>query len=141
MGTPIDQLIKNRKEKLAKIIKLGFNPSPPFYKKEQQIKNVKKIGLKANIAGRIIAYRRHGKLCFLDLKDETGKIQALTTANDLGEKTYAMIKLLDVGDFIGVQGEVFKTQAGEITIKAKAATFLQKGLHPLPDTWYGLKDT
>ncbi len=141
MGTPINQLIKNRKEKLTAIIKLGFNPSPPFYKKEQQIKNVKKIGLKANIAGRIIAYRRHGKLCFFDLKDETGKVQVLATANALSEKTYQMIKLLDVGDFIGVQGEMFKTHAGEITVKAKTITFLQKGLHPLPDAWYGLKDT
>lgn len=141
MGTPINQLIKNRKEKLTAIIKLGFNPSPPFYKKEQQIKNVKKIGLKPNIAGRIMGYRRHGKLCFLELKDETDKIQIMATVDGVKEKTYELVKLLDIGDFIGVKGVIFKTTAGEITIKAGEITFLQKGLHPLPDAWYGLKDT
>ena len=141
MGIPVEQLITIRKEKLAKIAALGFNPSPTRYLPENKIQESKKIDLPVNVAGRIMGYRRHGKLCFLELKDQTDKIQVMAAANGVPEKTYEMVKLLDVGDFIGVKGVIFKTTAGEITIKASEVTFLQKSLHPLPDSWHGLKDT
>ena len=141
MGLPIEQLIKVRKDKLAALKKLGIDVNPPVYSKDQAITAIKVIGKTANVAGRIRAYRLHGQLCFFDLQDESGQIQVMISAKDVGETTYAMIKLLDIGDFVGVTGEVFKTKAGEITIKAASATFLSKALHPLPDTWFGLKDT
>ena len=140
MPKPIDQLIKIRKDKLNKLQQLGVNISPPLYNRTHFITDTKKIGLKVDVAGRIRAYRSHGKLTFFDLQDETDQIQVLATQNDLGDGQYQIVKLLDIGDFVGVKGEVFKTKAGEITIKASHITFLSKALHPLPDTWYGLKD-
>lgn len=141
MGIPIDQLIQTRKDKLAALKKLGVNVNPPVYSRKSTIKTIKQIGKTANVAGRIRAYRLHGQLCFFDLADESEQIQVMVSAKDVGKKTYTMIKLLDVGDFVGVTGEVFKTKAGEITIKANTVTFLSKALRPLPDTWFGLKDT
>src|SRR3989344_6379927 len=137
MGLPIEQLIKVRKDKLAALKKLGIDVNTPVYSKDQAITAIKVIGKTANVAGRIRAYRLHGQLCFFDLQDESGQIQVMISAKDVGETTYAMIKLLDIGDFVGVTGEVFKTKAGEITIKAASATFLSKALHPLPDSWFG----
>ena len=141
MGLPIEQLIQVRKDKLAALNQLGVDVNPPVYSKEHAIAEIKAVGKAANVAGRIRAYRLHGQLCFFDLQDESEQIQVMVSAKDIGNKTYAMIKLLDVGDFVGVSGEVFKTKAGEITIKSEAITFLSKALHPLPDTWFGLKDT
>ena len=141
MGLPIEQLIKVRKDKLAALKQLGIDVNPPVYSKDQTITAIKVIGKTANVAGRIRGYRLHGNLCFFDLQDESDQIQVMVSAKDIGEKTFGMIKLLDVGDFVGVSGMVFKTKAGEITIKSEAITFLSKALHPLPDTWFGLKDT
>ncbi len=141
MGLPIEQLIQFRKDKLAALKKLGVNVNPPVYSRSDQIAAIKIADKKTNVAGRIRAYRLHGQLCFFDLQDESEQIQVMVSAKDIGKTTYEMIKLLDVGDFVGVTGIVFKTKAGEITIKADAVTFLSKALHPLPDTWFGLKDT
>ena len=141
MGIPIESLIKVRQDKLAALKQLGVDVNPPVYAKKQAIAEIKAIGKTANVAGRIRAYRLHGQLCFFDLQDESEQIQVMVSAREVGAKTYEMIKLLDVGDFVGVSGEVFKTKAGEITIKAAGVTFLSKALHPLPDTWFGLKDT
>jgi len=141
MGIPLDQLIQIRKDKIQKIINLGINPNPANYQREHKIESIKKLGKKANISGRIRSLRLHGNLCFLDLQDESGEIQLMVSANIVGKDSYKLINLLDVGDFIGVKGEVFKTKAGEITVRVETMTFLQKSLNPLPDTWFGLKDT
>ena len=141
MGIPIEELIQIRKDKLAQIAKLGFNVNPPVYLRKHAVAEIKTEGKSAEVAGRIRGYRLHGQLCFFDLADESDKIQVMISAKDAGEKIFAMIKLLDIGDFVGVTGKVFTTKAGEITIKAEAVTFLSKALHPLPDTWFGLKDT
>lgn len=141
MGLPIEQLINFRKDKLAALKKLGVDVNPPVYSRKQAITEIKKVGKSTNVAGRIRAYRLHGNLCFFDLADDSDQIQVMASAKDLGQKGYAIVKLLDVGDFVGITGTVFKTKAGEITIKAASITFLSKALHPLPDTWFGLKDT
>ncbi len=140
MTQPLKELIKIRQQKLAAIKKLGINPNPPFYPRDRSIKEAKKIGLTTRLAGRIRSIRRHGKLTFIDISDESGQIQLLLRANDLSSKEYQLIRLLDIGDFIGVKGEVFKTKAGEITLKVQELTLLNKALRPLPDEWYGLKD-
>ncbi len=139
MTKPIQQLIKIRREKLEKLRQLGVETDPPVYKRDHKINKVKQVGLKANVAGRIRGIRSHGKLVFFDLQDESGQIQVLASETNL-RQTYKMVKLLDIGDFVGVVGQVFETKTKEITIKAKEITFLSKSLHPIPDTWYGLKD-
>lgn len=141
MGVPIEELIKIRQDKLAALKKLGVNVNPPVYPRKNAILKIKKDGAKADVAGRIRGYRLHGQLCFFDLADESDKIQVMASAKDLDKNGFEVVKLLDIGDFVGVTGDVFTTKAGEITIKADSITFLSKALRPLPDTWFGLKDT
>lgn len=135
----IDQVRQARADKLNKLKDLGINVAPPFYKPTHRAAECK-FDTEVNIAGRLMGYRRQGKVAFLDLMDETGKIQLFASRADMGEENYEVVKLLDVGDFVGVSGTVFKTNAGEKTVRIKALTFLGKSLEPLPDTWFGLKD-
>lgn len=88
-----------------------------------------------------MAKRDMGKSSFCDLHDRDGKIQLFFRVNDLGEETYEELKKLDIGDIIGVSGEVFKTRMGEITVKVHEYTLLSKSLRPLPEKFHGLKDT
>lgn len=141
MGVPIEELIKIRKSKLEALKKLGVNVNSSVYQRKNSIREIKKEGTKANVAGRIRGYRLHGQLCFFDVADSTEKIQVMASAKDLDKNGFEVVKLLDIGDFVGVTGQVFTTKAGEITIKADKITFLSKALRPLPDTWFGLKDT
>jgi lysyl-tRNA synthetase, class II len=92
-----------------------------------------------SLAGRIVALRHHGKTCFAHLMDRTGRIQLYARADQLGDD-YALFTELDLGDFVGVTGEVFRTRTGELTVGVKAFTFLAKSLRPLPEKWHGLKD-
>jgi len=93
------------------------------------------------LAGRVMAKRGKGKVCFGDLKDRSGRMQLYAKRDDLGDEAYDHInKRLYVGDFLGVDGEVFRTRAGEITIKVKGFRFLGKALRPLPEKYHGLKD-
>lgn len=137
--TRLDQIKNARQDKLAKLIALGVNVNPPEYHPTHHTADCV-FDTEVNIAGRIMGYRRQGKVAFIDVQDQTGKIQAFASVADMGEQEYEVAKLLDVGDFVGIEGTVFKTQAGEKTVRVKVMTFLGKGLEPLPDAWYGLKD-
>ncbi|MCR4963025.1 MAG: lysine--tRNA ligase [Firmicutes bacterium] len=97
-------------------------------------------GSQATVAGRIMAIRGHGKACFIVLADKEGQIQLYVKLDELGEEAFAQVKLWDIGDIIGVTGEVFRTQRGEISVKAQKVTFLTKCLRPLPEKWHGLTD-
>ena len=92
------------------------------------------------IAGRIMSKRGQGKVSFLDLHDQSGKMQIYVKIDEVGEEQFSLLKLLDVGDIIGVTGPVFRTQRGEISVRAQQLTVLSKSLHPLPEKWHGLKD-
>ena len=92
------------------------------------------------LAGRVMAIRGHGKTAFLDLQDKTGRIQLYVRKDVLGEDNYEIIKLLDLGDIVGITGTVFRTHMGELSIKASALEMLSKSLRPLPEKWHGLKD-
>ncbi len=92
-----------------------------------------------NLAGRVMAMRHHGKTCFANLMDQTGRIQLYARADTLGDE-YTLFTDLDVGDFIGVTGDIFRTRTGEVTIAVKTLAFLAKSLRPLPEKWHGLKD-
>jgi len=91
------------------------------------------------LAGRIMAMRHHGKSCFAVLRDQSGQIQLYARADVLGEG-YAAFVDLDVGDFVGVTGELFRTRTQELTVAVKQFEFLTKALRPLPEKWHGLKD-
>nr|WP_019107568.1 lysine--tRNA ligase [Peptoniphilus senegalensis] len=92
-----------------------------------------------SIAGRVMSKRRHGKICFLDIRDSVGTIQVFARKDVLEDK-YEEVKGLDIGDILGVKGIVFKTEAGEITVRATDLTLLSKSLQILPEKFHGLKD-
>ncbi|MCL6549136.1 MAG: lysine--tRNA ligase [Alicyclobacillus sp.] len=97
-------------------------------------------GLQVRIAGRLMAKRGHGKAGFGVLQDRTGSIQIYAKVDVLGETAYSVFQLLDLGDFLGVEGPVFRTNRGEITVLAERLEVLAKALRPLPEKWHGLKD-
>lgn len=131
---------KARLEKLEKIKELGWNPFAPSYEKKQSVKEAGEMeGRVVKTAGRLYSLREHGNIAFADLKDETGKIQIFFQKKLLGDE-FKNIRLLDIGDFIGVEGEVVKTTAGEISIAPTSYTLLTKALTPLPSEYYGVTD-
>lgn len=92
------------------------------------------------MAGRIMAVRGHGKTCFMDMQDKTGRIQVYVRKDVIGEENYALIKLMDIGDTVGITGTAFRTHMGELSVKANSVEMLSKSLRPLPEKWHGLKD-
>lgn len=147
--TKEDLEIRNRRlEKLEFFRKQGINPYPYFFNKKNsakeiknkfsKLKNEEKTKNKASIAGRVMTSRIMGKLSFLTIQDQTEKIQIY--ANKNSTKNYNIFKKIDTGDFIGVNGTIFKTKTGEITINVKNFELLSKSLRPLPSQWHGLKD-
>lgn len=146
---PEEQLIQERIKKLNEIIKLGVNPYPYNFElknfsldvleKYKKLKKEGKTNDKVSLAGRIMNYRPMGKLVFGHLQDKKGRIQFFMNENSLG-KEYEITKLLDLGDIIGIQGTIFRTKSGEITVLVKKLDLLTKTLRPLPDKWHGLKD-
>ena len=93
------------------------------------------------LAGRLMTIRSHGKTAFANLRDLSGDIQVYFRKDVMGEEAYKYVKMLDMGDIVGIEGHVFKTQKGEITVKVNKLTLLSKSLRPLPEKWHGLKDT
>jgi lysyl-tRNA synthetase, class II len=97
-------------------------------------------GKEVTVAGRLISIRSHGKASFAHLQDYRGQIQIYLRQDQLGPEQYELLDLFDIGDFIGVRGEVFRTQKGEVTVKVLDFVYLAKALRPLPEKWHGLKD-
>jgi lysyl-tRNA synthetase class 2 len=91
-------------------------------------------------AGRILALRLQGKAGFLDLSDGRSRLQAYVRQETVGESGWSLFRSLDLGDWIGVEGEIFRTRTGQLTVKARSLAFLAKCLRPLPEKWHGLKD-
>lgn len=148
MAHTIDELRKVRLEKLEQIKKLGINPYPARCERKQTTAQaLEMMGKEVAVSGRIMAIRGHGGIQFFDLRDESGKIQVVfkkdqLTTNNIQQRTknLELLDLLDIGDFIDVRGEVFKTQAGEISVLASDFHLLTKSVRPLPSQWYGFKD-
>ena len=92
------------------------------------------------IAGRIMSWRRMGKAHFLDVRDHTDRMQVYVRMNDIGKEAFEAFRKWDIGDIIGIEGFVFRTMKGEISVHAKSVTLLSKSLLPLPEKWHGLKD-
>lgn len=97
-------------------------------------------GVRVRVAGRLLGIRGHGKASFADMHDRTGRIQIYVRQDLVGEAAYALFGELDLGDIIGVEGKVFRTRRGEISIEAENFALLCKSLRPLPEKWHGLKD-
>lgn len=137
----IDNIIQARKESLEKAKELGWNPYVSKFDKQQSIWEARDMeGQTVKTAGQITSFRTHGNIAFADLRDSSEHIQIFFEKNTLGDEAYKNLKLLDIGDYIGVEGQVMKTSAGEISIQPTSYTLLTKALMPTPDEFYGLKD-
>jgi len=142
----LETLENTRIEKLNKLREKGIEPYGACYNHATPLKEVidqyseEEEGKKVRCTGRIMTMRPHGKASFLHLKDWTGKLQVYIKLNNVGEEKYDVFRLLDLGDIIGVEGGVFKTRTGEITVFADDFTVLSKALLPPPEKWHGLKD-
>ena len=133
----LKQIIDFRKEKLQKLIDGGVDPYPQKYEPTHfsidilnDFENLENNDV--NVAGRIMSLRKMGKASFFHIQDGKGKIQVFTRRDDVGEENYAHFKLLDMGDYVGVQGYAFKTKMGEKSIHANSITILCKSIRPLP---------
>lgn len=141
MTKPLEELKKIRLQKLEQIKRLGIDPYPARCQRKHSIAQVlKMMGKKVAVAGRVMAMRAHGGIKFFDLRDESGKIQLVFKKDQLPAINHKLLALLDIGDFIDVQGRVFRTKAGETSVLVKDFHLLTKSLRPLPSKWYGLKD-
>lgn len=137
----LETIKKERLEKVKKLRDLGVDPYPPKFDKSHSCAQVvKSLGKKVKTAGRIMAVRGHGRIAFYDLTDSTGKVQLWFQENSLGKQKFKTLRLLDVGDFIGIEGMVVRTKSGEITIDVSDFEILSKTLRALPEKRHGLKD-
>ncbi|MBS4020929.1 MAG: lysine--tRNA ligase [Dethiobacter sp.] len=132
-----------RRQKLDKLIELGFEPYGRKYAVTHYAADVigrfdALSGQSVSLSGRLMTIRAHGKASFANLQDESGQIQIYARLDDLGESPYQVFELLDIGDIIGITGEVFRTRRGEVTVAVKEFTLLAKSLRPLPEKWHGL---
>lgn len=141
MPEELSELLKVRREKLDELRSRGIDPFPYKYVKTHDAAQITEESQKeVSIAGRIMTKRGHGKASFAHLQDETGRIQIYCKQDIIGKDKYEIYRKLDIGDFIGVKGPVFRTKTGEITVKVSDFTILCKSLHPLPEKWHGLQD-
>ncbi|NQT74538.1 MAG: lysine--tRNA ligase [Chloroflexi bacterium] len=141
---------RSRLEKLQRIKDLGINPYPTRYQRSHSTQEAVTIFREKGdnpdelpqirVAGRITAMRIMGKASFMDIRDGSGRIQVYFKKDTLGEEKYGLLHDFDIGDFLGVEGTLFKTRTEEITIQVSGFTFLSKALQPLPEKWHGLTD-
>lgn len=143
----LNEILRIRREKLFALKEAGNDPyTVTKYDFDSDSETIKNDfdgyeGKTVRIAGRIISRRIMGKASFVGLADCNGKIQLYVRRDDVGEEAYAAFKKWDIGDIIGTQGFVFKTQTGEISVHSSEITLLSKSLLPLPEKFHGLKDT
>ena len=131
----LKQIIDNRLEKLKKIRELGVEPYAYDFTCSNNTSEIndKLIDSKVSIAGRIMSLRKMGKASFANIQDQEGRIQLYIARDDVGEDNYNLFKLTDIGDFVGIEGKVFKTKTDALTIKVSHLTILSKSIKPIPD--------
>jgi lysyl-tRNA synthetase, class II len=140
----------HRLQKLSDVRASGVEPFKSKYARDRLVAEIESAhagiepeqhtGDVVKIAGRLMALRRHGKASFAELQDKTGRIQLYLSADGLADEPYATFLTFDIGDIIGVSGEVFKTRRGQLSIAVVSFELLSKSLRPMPEKWHGLKD-
>jgi len=147
-----ETLIKQRREKAQKLMEKGVKLYPNDFKPTHRVQDIlvqygdkDEASLAAlkdhfRLAGRIIALRRFGRAAFIHFQDASAKLQAYFKQDILGKERYEIFKLLDIGDIIGMEGQLFRTKTGELTLLVKDFNLLTKALRPLPEKYHGLKD-
>ncbi len=145
-------ILEKRKEKIQQLKEINVNLFPNDFKVSHSVKEIMEmIDNSANlfssesspdfaVAGRMMAVNRFGKASFIRFRDRTGQLQAYIRKDLVGEDTYAFFKQLDIGDFVGLTGQMFQTKTGEWTLLAKQLRLLSKSYRPLPEKFHGLRD-
>src|SRR4026209_1920514 len=145
-------LLRQRRANFDELVRLGIDPYPRKFERSDTIadlvaahgakgrEELEAAAIHTRTAGRILAIRSFGKANFLVLSDGTARIQAYIRQDTLPEKEFAAFKLLDFGDYVGVEGKLFRTKTNELTIFASSLQFLVKCFEPLPEKWHGLSD-
>ena len=142
----LTEVLRVRREKLAKLQEMGRDPFVQSrYDRTNYSMDIKNNfeemeGKVVKIAGRIMSKRLQGKAGFIDIQDQEGRIQCYVRKDRIGEEEYDLFKTYDIGDIIGLEGEVFKTKKEEISVKANAVVLLSKSLQVLPEKYHGVKD-
>src|SRR2546429_8310970 len=139
-----NSLIEQRKAKLAELRAKGIDPfknkfSPTDLCASAQASYLE--GRQVAVAGRVTAHRDMGKSMFIDVRDQSGRLQVYAQKNVLGDEQFDIFRHLDLGDFIGATGTLFTTKTGEISVKLASFVILAKALRPPPEKWHGLADT
>ena len=132
-----------RRAKIEELKNQGINPYAERFERTHKIVEARKLemGTKVKLCGRMTSRRIMGKFLFANIEDVEAKIQISMSFNDLGEEQYKFFKqYVDIADFIGVEGELYETQTGEVTVKCFSFKLLSKALNPLPEKWHGLTD-
>ncbi|GAB4151082.1 MAG: lysine--tRNA ligase [Planctomycetota bacterium] len=138
------EYILDRRKKLSALIEAGENPFGSRYLDVSPAALIKESydsleGSTVKVAGRIMAFRDHGKSVFLDLQDSSGKIQVYFRGKEIGDR-FELLRYIEIGDILGAAGTLGKTRIGEVTVFAAEFTLLCKTVRPLPEKWHGLKD-
>ncbi len=144
--------VQQRRKKLDELREMGVDPYPPRYAPEDTAaallgeageltaEEVESLDRKTRVAGRVMALRKFGKAVFTHIQDGSGRIQLYLRKDGLSPEDFAVLKKIDIGDVIGVEGVLFRTRTNELTVQASTLTLLAKSLRPLPEKWHGLKD-
>ncbi|MBI4613639.1 MAG: lysine--tRNA ligase [Planctomycetes bacterium] len=138
-----EELRRQRIEKIARLREAGVPPYPERYERTHRLAEAARLpeGTKVRVCGRMTGFRAMGKLSFAHIADVEGRLQVALTDETMGREQHrSWAKLLDLGDFVGVEGELFRTKTGEITVKVATLAFLGKALRPLPEKWHGVAD-
>src|SRR5438132_2681239 len=144
MQEETNSLIEQRKAKLAALRAKGIDPFKNKFAPSETCVAARSHyveGREVAVAGRITAHRDMGKSMFIDVRDQSGRIQVYAQKNVLGDEQFEIFQHLDLGDFIGARGALFTTKTGEISIKLASFVILAKALRPPPEKWHGLADT
>ena len=142
----LSEILKVRREKLAALRAEGRDPfQQTRFDVSHHAQDIKDHfdeleGTEVTVGGRLMSKRGMGKVSFCDLQDKSGRIQIYARKDEMDEEEYNRFKKYDIGDIVGVRGEVFRTQRGEMSVRAKEITLLSKSLRPLPETFHGLQD-
>ncbi|MFP3898905.1 MAG: lysine--tRNA ligase [Dehalococcoidia bacterium] len=147
MTSRLDHITEQRLASLNRIRSLGIDPYPRCYhpshiaREAQASFEQEGEGIEdASLAGRIMSKRSMGRMSFIDLRDRSGKIQLSLRSDLLGQEKYQLLQDIDIGDFIGAEGKLYRTKTGEVTLEVSDFAVLCKSLRPLPEKWHGLAD-
>jgi lysyl-tRNA synthetase class 2 len=148
--SPAEDVLVARRAKLGRLRDRGIEPFALRFDRDASVAEVRErhggiqagasSGQTVRVAGRLVGLRRHGGLAFGVLRDQTGDLQLILEEVTLGEEGGALLEDLDLGDWVGAEGEVVSTKRGELSVKPSTLTLLSKSLRPLPEKWHGLRD-